>query len=88
MTEPDTKRLEDLILTPMPFGKYKDRFIYLLPTYYLEWFNRNGFPKGRLGMLLSTMHEIKQNGLDDLLLPIILKLKQGSKAQGGGPSRR
>ncbi|KAA3663307.1 MAG: cytoplasmic protein [Calditrichaeota bacterium] len=58
----------------MPFGKYKDRYIYQLPSHYLEWFSRNGFPNGRLGMLLSTMHEIKQNGLDELLVPLIKKL--------------
>jgi len=41
-----------------------------LPVSYLEWFNRKGFPAGKLGMLLQTMLEIKMNGLDDLLKPL------------------
>jgi len=29
--------------------------------------SRKGFPKGKVGMLLQTMYEIKINGLDYLL---------------------
>ncbi len=54
----------------MPFGKYKDRLICDLPVEYLEWFQRKGFPKGKLGMLLQTMYEIRLNGLEDLLKPL------------------
>lgn len=54
----------------MPFGKYKGRLITELPLPYLQWFKRKGFPKGKLGMLLQTMYEIKVNGLDYLLDPI------------------
>lgn len=54
----------------MPFGKYKDVFICNLPVFYLEWFQRKGFPKGKLGVLLQTMYEIKLNGLDYLLDPL------------------
>ncbi|KAA3618810.1 MAG: hypothetical protein DWQ05_06375 [Calditrichaeota bacterium] len=68
------KILEKLITTPMPFGKYKGRFIYQLPAGYLEWFGREGFPSGELGMLLSTINEIKQNGLEELLKPLINRL--------------
>ncbi|HTE09368.1 MAG TPA: DUF3820 family protein [Chitinophagaceae bacterium] len=59
----------------MPFGKYKDYFLCDLPVAYLEWFQRKGFPKGKLGMLLSTIYEIKINGLMYLLEP--LKGKKG-----------
>jgi hypothetical protein len=41
-----------------------------LPISYLEWFQRQGMPKGKLGMQLSTIYEIKLNGLMDLLTPI------------------
>jgi len=34
---------------------------------YLEWFDRNGFPEGKLGILLQTLLVIKSNGLEDLL---------------------
>ena len=54
----------------MPFGKFKGRLLCDLPVSYLEWFNRKGFPEGKLGALLQTMFEIKSNGLEHLLEPI------------------
>ena len=55
----------------MPFGKYEGRILADLPISYLEWFLRNGgFPKGRLGMQLATVYEIKLNGLEGLLRTI------------------
>lgn len=59
--------LLDIIKTPMPFGNYKGRMICDLPVSYLEWFQRKGFPEGKLGMLLRTVYEIRINGLEDLL---------------------
>ena len=60
--------LLDLVNTPMPFGKYKGTLYYRLPVSYLEWFVRKGgFPPGKTGMMLSTIHEIKLNGLEFLL---------------------
>jgi hypothetical protein len=72
----DPKILLEITTTAMPFGKYKGVFIYKLPVSYLEWFQREGFPKGRLGMMLETMHVIKTNGLEDLLRPIIQQKMQ------------
>jgi uncharacterized protein len=60
----------ELVITPMPFGKYKDRLLCDLPVSYLEWFSRKGFPPGKLGGQLSTMYEIKANGLEYLLKPL------------------
>lgn len=54
----------------MPFGQYEGRYVTDLPVHYLEWFQRKGFPDGQLGQYLSTMYEIKTNGLDDLIRPI------------------
>jgi uncharacterized protein (DUF3820 family) len=62
--------LPKLVEMTMPFGKYEGRYICDLPMFYLEWFKRNGFPKGTLGQLLETMYEIKLNGLEDLLRPL------------------
>ena len=59
--------LLELVNYKMPFGKYKGQVIARLPVSYLEWFARKGFPQGKLGMLLQTMHVIKTNGLDYLL---------------------
>lgn len=69
---PDSELLKSLVITRMPFGKYKGTLLSDLPDFYLEWFARQGFPKGKLGMQLSTVFEIKQNGLHDILT----KLKQ------------
>lgn len=68
--QPNPELLLQLVSMKMPFGKYKDTLLCDLPMHYLEWFQRKGFPKGKLGALLATMHEIKLNGLDDLLKPL------------------
>lgn len=64
---PDGQLLIDIVTMKMPFGKYKGTVLRFLPVSYLEWFKRKGFPKGRLGMMLETLYEIKINGLEDLL---------------------
>jgi uncharacterized protein (DUF3820 family) len=66
----DPTVLLELVNMRMPFGKYKGTVLCKLPVSYLEWFNRKGFPAGKLGMLLQTMLEIKLNGLDYLLEPL------------------
>ena len=63
----DRQHLLALVRMRMPFGKYEGRFLCDLPIYYLEWFARKGFPKGRLGMLLETLFVIKTNGLQEIL---------------------
>jgi uncharacterized protein len=68
--QPDASLLVDLVKTKMPFGKYKDRLLCDLPVSYLEWFSREGFPKGKLGMQLQTLYEIQLNGLGALLEPL------------------
>jgi uncharacterized protein (DUF3820 family) len=68
--EPDSQILLDLVTIKMPFGKFQGRLLCDLPVSYLEWFNRTGFPQGKLGMQLRTIYEIKLNGLEDLLKPL------------------
>lgn len=67
---PNPAILKELVIMRMPFGKYKGVILCDLPVYYLEWFEKEGFPQGKLGMLLSTMHVIKTNGLSYLLAPL------------------
>ncbi len=65
----DPESLKALVRVKMPFGKYKGQLIADLPSGYLSWFMKQGMPKGRLGVLLITMHEIDINGLRPLLDP-------------------
>lgn len=62
--------LERLASLPMPFGKYQGRLLMDLPGHYLNWFARNGFPKGEIGRLLALMQELDHNGLKPLLEPL------------------
>lgn len=66
----DRDFLIQMVQYKMPFGQYEGRYVADLPVHYLEWFQRQGFPSGRLGQYLATMYEIKTNGLDDVLKPI------------------
>ncbi|GAA4333661.1 DUF3820 family protein [Mucilaginibacter gynuensis] len=67
---PDPQILVDAVQTKMPFGKYKDTLISDIPISYLEWMHSKGFPPGKLGMLLSTVYEIKINGVDKILFQV------------------
>lgn len=60
-----------LVQAKMPFGRHEGWYVTDLPVHYLEWFQRKGFPAGMLGQYLSTMYEIKTNGLEAILKPII-----------------
>ena len=62
--------LQLLLVREMPFGKHKGMLIADLPGNYLNWFAREGFPKGEIGRLLALMQEIDHNGLKPLLDPL------------------
>lgn len=49
--------LECLVTREMPFGKHKGTLIADLPGNYLNWFAREGFPKGEIGRLLALMQD-------------------------------
>ena len=66
----DQDKLQRLVAMQMPYGKHKGTVLADLPGNYLNWFAREGFPKGELGQLLALMHEIDHNGLSDLLTPL------------------
>ncbi|MFK5972241.1 MAG: DUF3820 family protein [Flavobacteriaceae bacterium] len=67
---PDKHKLIELAHYRMPYGKYKGRYLVNLPEAYLVWYNRKGFPKGKLGDLLQSMFEIKVNGLEPMIRKI------------------
>lgn len=66
----NSELLLELVKMQMPFGRYKGIVLANLPVSYLEWFQRKGFPEGKLGALLATIYEIKLNGLEELLVPL------------------
>ncbi len=67
---PNGQILLELVSMKMPYGKYKGVILCDIPVHYLEWYKNKGLPEGKLGMLLSTIYEIKLNGLEDLLKPL------------------
>ena len=63
ITEANPQILLQLVTLRMPYGKYKNTILCDIPIHYLEWFQRKGFPAGKLGIQLQTILEIKMNGL-------------------------
>ena len=60
----------------MPFGKYKDWYLVDVPEYYYVWFKQKGFPEGKLGNMMVQMHDIKMNGLEELIYNIRCNFKK------------
>ena len=63
--------LQEICKVEMPFGKYKGTVLADLPINYLEWFQREGMPPGKLGMQLSTIYEIKINQSISGIIPCL-----------------
>ncbi|MDN3583268.1 DUF3820 family protein [Mucilaginibacter flavus] len=83
--QPDPKILIDIVQTPMPYGKYKGTIIADIPISYLEWMAGKGFTKDKMGMMLSTVFEIKTNGLSEILFMVKKSLNKGG---GSSPKLR
>jgi len=67
----DQQALIAAVNQTMPFGKYAGRKLLQLPEPYLVWFHSKGFPEGKLGEQLALMYEIKLNGLEGMLKPLL-----------------
>lgn len=67
---PNREFLMKLAHYKMPFGKYEGRFLTDIPETYYFWFQRKGFPKGKLGTYMEAMLDIKINGLETLIRKI------------------
>ena len=57
----------------MPFGKYKDQYLVYIPETYIIWLINNGNLNDNLKSKLLFIKEIKDNGLEYLILPLISK---------------
>jgi hypothetical protein len=67
----DPEFLKKLANTRMPFGKYAGRLLIDLPEPYVVWVANKGWPAGEIGDQLALLYEIKANGLEGLLRPLI-----------------
>ena len=68
---PDPQQLRRLAAARMPYGKHAGRFLVDLPEPYVVWLVGNQLPSGILGQQLLEIYEIKVNGLEGLLRPLI-----------------
>lgn len=71
MEKSPNQQLVDIANMKMPFGKFQGRYLVDLPEHYVIWYRNKGFPKGKLGEQLAVIYEIKVNGLEDLIRPLI-----------------
>ena len=67
------QELVNLANAIMPFGKYQGKLLIQIPENYLVWYKSKGFPAGKLGTQLEQILEIKINGLENLIYPLINK---------------
>lgn len=65
------KDLLKLLDYRMPYGKHTGSRLIDLPEPYVVWLVNNGLPKGELGRMLGILYEIKANGLEAMLRPLI-----------------
>lgn len=68
---PDPEQLRTLATARMPYGKHAGRLLLDLPEPYVVWLVGQRLPEGLLGQQLLEIYEIKVNGLESLLRPLI-----------------
>jgi len=65
--------LVELANAKMHHGKFSGRYLIHLPEAYLVWYRQKGFPNGKLGRQMELVLEIKTNGLEHLIYPLMEK---------------
>lgn len=71
MNDEARKELIELANTRIYYGKYEGRLLIELPEEYLVWYKGKGFPPGKLGRQMEQMLEIRSNGLEKLIWPLV-----------------
>ncbi len=76
MFNPEEARREliELANAKMYYGKYEGKLLIQIPEEYYVWYKGKGFPDGKLGRQMEQMLEIKINGLEKLIYPLVKKL--------------
>ncbi len=70
-TVPATADVLEAVGMRMPFGRFKGERLIDLPEPYIVWFKGQGFPPGALGERMALVYEVKVNGLEKLLRPLL-----------------
>ncbi len=71
LDEVDPQELVRIVNMAMPFGRYQGCKLLNLPEPYVVWFKNQGYPEGKLGERLAVIYEIKLNGLEPVLRPLL-----------------
>ena len=66
-------QLIELANAKMPFGKHKNQLLFTIPERYLIWLRSQEMVQGLLAEQLEQIAEIKLNGLESLLRPLVRK---------------
>lgn len=67
----DHREMLAIVNQEMPFGRFQGRRLIELPEPYLVWFKGEGWPRGKLGERMAVMYEIKANGIERMLQPLV-----------------
>jgi len=65
------QELIELANARMPFGKHQGQLLFTMPERYLLWLKAQEIVQGKLGRQLEQICEIKLNGLETILKPLV-----------------
>lgn len=65
--------LIELANAKMPFGKHQGQLLWTIPERYLIWLRSKEMVHGKLAIQLEQICEIKLNGLESILKPLVAK---------------
>ena len=67
----DSQHLIKIANFRMPFGKYAGTRLIHIPEEYYLWMRGKGWPSGELGELMALCLEVKIEGLDKIIEPLV-----------------